>query len=117
MNLITIGSYTPAENPTKYDVDIQDIDSSDTGRGETGYMNRERVRENVYKISLGFTNIPSDMVAALKEALAPDSISVTFFDGSSVTADMYVGNRTLKLKSVDDMCNCYWDMDFSLTQF
>lgn len=116
MNLVSFGRYTPPA-PTKYSLDIQDIDSEDTGRGETGYMTRERVREGIYKLSLGFTNITSDDVLDIKEAISPEKISVTLFDGSEVTVDMYVGNRTLDLKMIDDESNCYWDMSFNLTQY
>lgn len=116
MELVSFGNYTPP-TPTKYSLEMQDIDSEDTGRGETGYMTRERVREGIYKLSLGFTNITSDDVLLMKEALSPASISVVLFDGDTVNADMYVGNRSLVLKSVDDNGNCYWDMSFSLTEY
>ena len=116
MELVSFGGYTPP-TPTKYSLDIQDIDSEDTGRGETGYMTRERVREGIYKLSLGFTNITSDDVLQIKDAISPATIKVILFDGDNVNADMYVGNRSLVLKSVDDVGNCYWDMSFSLTEY
>lgn len=116
MDLVTFGNYTPP-TPTKYSLDIQDIDSDDTGRGETGYMVRERVREGIYKLSLAFTNITSDDALDIKSAISPDLIKVTLFDGDYVKADMYVGNRSLTLKSVDDEGNCYWDMSFNLTEY
>lgn len=116
MQLVKLGTYVPP-TPTKFSLDIQDIDSEDTGRGETGYMSRERVRESVYKLSLAFTNITSDQVLRIKNAISPDEITVQLFDGSTVTKQMYSGNRTLDLKSVDDESNCFWDMAFSLTEF
>lgn len=116
MNLVKLGGYSPPA-PTEYSLDIQDIDSADSGRGETGYMSRERVREGIYKLSLGFTNISSDDVLAIKQAISPSEISVELFDGEMVNAQMYSGNRTLKLKSIDDNSNCFWDMSFSLTEF
>lgn len=116
MELVSFGNYSPPA-PTEYSLDIQDIDSEDTGRGETGYMTRERVREGIYKLSLSFTNISSEDVTSLKEALSPETIQVTLFDGSDVTIPMYAGNRTLKLKSIDDEMNCFWDMKFNLTQY
>ena len=42
MQLVKLGSHVPP-TPTKYSLEISDIDSEDTGRGETGYMSRERV--------------------------------------------------------------------------
>lgn len=116
MKLVQLGSYTPP-SPTKYSLEISDIDSEDTGRGETGVMSRERVRAGVYKLSLGFTNLTSEQVLAIKQAISPEEITVKFFDGSQVNANMYSGNRTLDLKSVDDESNCFWDMSFNLTEF
>lgn len=116
MRLIKFGSYTPP-SPTEYEVEIQDIDSEDTGRGETGYMTRERVREGIYKVSIGFTNLTSNQVLAIKNAINPERIQVELFDGTLTTAQMYVGNRKLTLKSIDDDANCFWDMSFSLTEF
>ena len=116
MQLVKFGSYTPP-SPTKYSLDIQDIDSADTGRGETGHMTRERVRAGIYKLSLTFTNITSDEVLAIKKAIAPEEISVELFDGELIQAQMYAGNRTLELKSVDNDSNCFWDMSFSVTEF
>lgn len=116
MELVRFGRYTPP-TPTEYSLDIQDIDSEDTGRGETGYMTRERVREGIYKLSLTFTNITSDDVLNIKEAISPEKVEVTLFDGSEATVPMYAGNRSLKLKSVDDEANCFWDMSFNLTEY
>ena len=116
MQLVKLGSYVPP-SPTKYSLEVSDIDSEDTGRGETGYMARERVRAGVYKLSLGFTNITSDQVLAIKNAISPAEVTVELFDGSTVTAQMYSGNRILDLKSVDEQSNCFWDMSFSLTEF
>ena len=43
MALITIGS-TDMPAPTKYSVTLQDIDSANTARTETGELVRDRVR-------------------------------------------------------------------------
>ena len=116
MQLIKFGNYTPPP-PTEYEVEVQDIDSEDTGRGETGYMTRERVRSGIYKVTVSFTNISSDEVLKIKSAIQPEQINVTLFDGSTVSAKMYAGNRKLTLKSIDNESNCCWDMNFNLTEF
>lgn len=116
MELVKFGSYVPP-TPTQYDLNIADIDSEDSGRGETGYMSRERVREGMYKLSLAFTNITSSEVLEIKNAISPAEFSVTLFDGSHVTVQMMSGDRTLKLKSIDEESNCFWDMSFNLIEF
>lgn len=117
MKLISFGDYQPGVNPTEYSVTLQDIDSSDTGRGETGVMSRERVRAGIYKVTVTFKNISSDEVLNIKQAISPASVSVTLFDGDYVEADMFAGDRTLTLNSIDDNANCLWDMSFSMTEF
>ena len=116
MKLVKLGSYTPPA-PTKYSLTLQDIDSDDTGRGESGYMVRERVRAGIYKLSLTFTNITSDDVLNIKNAISSASVNVELFDGNTVTPKMYAGERQLDLKSIDDKGNCFWDMSFNLTEF
>ena len=50
MDILTIGGVTlPA--PNEYKVQLNDLDSSDTGRTEDGVMMRNRVREGIAKIS------------------------------------------------------------------
>ena len=46
MDILTIGGVTlPA--PNEYKVQLNDLDSSDTGRTEDGVMMRNRVREGI----------------------------------------------------------------------
>lgn len=115
MNLIKFDSYTPP-TPTEYNISIQDIDSSDTGRGETGKMSRERVRSNVFKIDIGWKNLSSDDVIKIKQAIKNQSFNVSFFYGGNETAEMYAGDRSLSLKYVDDKGNYFWDFSFSLIE-
>lgn len=116
MKLIQFGSYIPP-TPTKYDVELSDIDSASTGRVETGLMNRERVRADVYKVSLAFTNLTSDDVLNIKNSIKEEKFDVGLFDGEWIEGlKMYAGNRKITLKSVDDMSNCFWDMSFNLTE-
>lgn len=116
MQLVKFGAYIPPA-PTQYSLDIQDVDSAETGRGETGHMSRERIRAGIYKLSLGYTNLTSEEVLKIKQAISPEEITVELFYGDTVTAQMYVGNRTLSLKSIDNDANCFWDMSFSLTEY
>ena len=52
MNLIKIGAFTPV-CPSKYSVELSDMDGENSNRSETGYMNRDRVRAGIYKLKLG----------------------------------------------------------------
>ena len=61
MDILTIGGVTlPA--PNEYKVQLNDLDSSDTGRTEDGVMMRNRVREGIAKISAAGRRSPPRIV-------------------------------------------------------
>lgn len=115
MDLIKIGAFTPA-CPSKYSVELSDMDGENSNRSETGYMNRDRVRAGIYKLKLGWTNLTTKETNALLNAVSPESVTITFFFGGNVSAEMYVGNRTIDMKSNNDDGNCYWDVSFNMTE-
>lgn len=115
MNLIKIGAFTPVW-PTQYGVELSDMDGENSNRSEAGFMNRDRVRAGIFKLKLGWTNLKTGEVDALLNAVSPESVTVTFYFGENVVAEMYAGNRTIDLKSVNDDGNCYWDVSFNMTE-
>ena len=108
--------------PTKYDVGISDLDSSDTFRNENGVLTRNRVRQGVTKISVGFT-VRGSQTASILKLLEPAEVSVTYFDPrTSVTRTIqaYVGDRSCTLKLyLPEMTieNMLWDISFSLVEY
>lgn len=63
MDILTIGGVTlPA--PNEYKVQLNDLDSSDTGRTEDGVMMRNRVREGIAKISASWAAVSTADCAA-----------------------------------------------------
>lgn len=98
MALISIGG-TDLPSPTEYSVFLQDIDSENTKRTETGILTRDRVRAGVYKIEVAW-KITKAQMKTITDALIPAKISVTFFDpttSSTSTKDMYCGDRSGKM--------------------
>ena len=71
-----------------------DIDSAETGRGESGYMHRERIRQNVASYDLEWQDLSQNEARMLRNALAPASLSVEArFLGSRTLRTMYAGDR------------------------
>ena len=108
--------------PTKYDVGISDLDSSDTSRNEKGVLTRNRVRQGVTKISVGFT-VRGSQTASILKLVEPAKVAVTYFDPrTSVTRTIqaYVGDRSCTLKvylpemAIEDM---WWEISFSLVEY
>lgn len=114
MNLVKFDSYIPPA-PSKYGVELSDMDSENSNRSEIGYMNRDRVRAGIYKLKLGWTNLSMEEVNALLAAVAPESVLTVFYFGGNITTDMYAGNRTIDLKTMPDG-NSYWDVSFNMTE-
>jgi hypothetical protein len=119
MALISIGS-TDLPDPVEYSVTLQDLDSENTKRTETGLLSRDRVRAGVYKIQATWKVKKTDLMT-ITTALAPAKMSVTFFDPTSsenVTKDMYSGDRSGNLifmaKNPDDSL---WEFSTALIEY
>lgn len=120
MNLITIGGYTPPA-PVSYSVTSSDLDSSESGRSESGYMSRERIRGSVRKINASW-RITTDELLALTSAIYPASFSVTFFYPTTAyyaeNVEMYAGDRTLDLvTNIDGESEAYWDFSVNFVEY
>ena len=65
-------------------------------------------------IKVGWTNLSKDEVTAITDEVSDAVVSVTYFYGTAKTADMTTSARSLKLKSIDNSGNTYWDLSFTL---
>lgn len=101
--------------PTKYDVSLNDIDAQSSGRTEAGYMKRKRIRSNVGKLSVGWTNVTKDELETILEAVKRESFPVEFYFGKMVSATMYAGDKSISFKVYKDGVS-YWDINFNLIE-
>jgi hypothetical protein len=120
MAMLVIGS-TSLPNPAKYKVTLQDLDSDNTTRSETGVMTRDRVRAGVYTIECSF-KVNKTQLKTITDAIAAVSLSVAFFDpttSSTPTKTMYVGNRSCDLLGYKTGAesSSLWELSFSLIQY
>lgn len=98
--------------PTSYKIPRFDLDSSDTNRNEAGYMQRDRVRQGIYKIELEWRMLTSTEVNKIESAIQPSSVSVTFpTPKGMVTKRMYAGDR-----KIDMVANNRWNISFNLIE-
>lgn len=108
--------------PTSYQVGVQDLDSEETTRSESGKLHRDRLRAGVRKISVGWTAKTADISKILK-AVQGVSCVVKFLDpqdGVIKTATMYAGDRNPSLSVLTDdssATNAWWDLSFDLVEF
>ncbi len=118
-NLIYIsGVLMPA--PRTYSVSTFDLDSSDSGRNETGVMYRNRIRSGVYKLQTTFRVNRRDL-NTIMDAIKEASFSVRFFDpdiGGYKTCTMYAGDKqsTMLLNS-NSADETLWDFSVNFIEY
>lgn len=108
--------------PTSYQVGVQDLDSSESVRSESGLLHRDRIRAGVRTVNASWTVRTADSSKILNAA-SGESFTVKFFDpqeNSIKTATMYAGDRTVSLKNlIEDTgaTTTLWEISFSLIEF
>ncbi len=121
MALITIDSIE-MPTPNQYSIPMQDLDSSDSSRSESGVLIRNRVRQGICQLDLAWRVGGAD-AAKLLGAIVPDKVEVRYFDprtNSYNEAEMYVEDRSCALVSFRDDEDAeanLWDVSFSLVQY
>ena len=112
MDLIKLNDYTPPA-PSVYDIEYSDVNGNKE-QVEDGTTYIEQVRADVPTIKVGWTNLTQEEVTKITNEVSDAIVSVTYFYGTLKTADMTTGARSLKLKSIDNSGNHYWDLSFTL---
>ena len=112
MDLIKLNNYTPPA-PSTYDIDYSDVNGEES-QVEDGTTYIEQIRADVPTIKVGWTNLSKDEVTSITDELSEEIVSVQYFYGTTKNAEMRTGSRSLKLKSIDNSGNTYWDLSFTL---
>lgn len=120
MALITIGG-VDMPSPAAYSVTLQDIDSENTQRTETGLLIRDRVRAGVYRIQVTW-QVEHPKIKTITDAVAPAKFTVTFFDPTTntyPTKEMYSGDRSgeLKVYKASNPSDSLWELSVSLVEY
>lgn len=115
MAMITIGGVGLAD-PSELKVLQSDIDSQDSSRNEIGVLQRDRVRQGVYKLEVSWALLVGAAVETIKTAIAPSSFSVVFpTSAGNVTKTMYASDRSIEM--VTTQTGTRWNVSFSLIEF
>lgn len=110
------GTDTP--DPASFSVALQDIDSDNTTRDETGQMHRDRVRQGVRKASGKWTFKTNADAQLLLNLVSPDAVTATMLDpqdGGQRTGTFYVGDRSCDL--VHTGLGLRWTVSFDLVEY
>jgi hypothetical protein len=102
--------------PSVFKLPRFDLDSGDTNRNEEGYLQRDRIRQGIYKIELEWKGITSAQLNTIETAIAPASVQVTFPTATGMQAKtMYVGDRMVEM--VKYQPETRWNISFNLTEY
>jgi hypothetical protein len=118
--MINIGG-SDMPNPTEYEVTLQDLDSENTTRSESGVLTRTRIRAGVYAIKLTW-RVSKTELKTITDAIAAASFTLVFFDPTtaaypSITA--YVGNRSAKMLAYEtgSESTSWWELSCDFIQY
>jgi hypothetical protein len=104
--------------PSSYKIPQSDLDSSDAGRNEAGYLQRDRIRQGVYKVELEWKAIKSADADRILNAVKPSAVNATIFTtGGIKTKRMYVGDRDVSIARYWKKDDVRWDVSFNLIEY
>lgn len=108
----------PAFNGATFSV--QDIDSSETGRNQSGMLFRDRVATKI-KWQLTFPPLSRAMMSALLNAISSPEFNFTYPDpfkaSGTTTKRCYVGDRTVPVYSMESELPMWENVSFSIVEY
>ena len=122
MATLKIGSYNCPE-PVEIAVKLADLDSSQTGRNQSGYMFRDRIRGGATAartVAVTMPPLTNAQMSALLTALGPASFKVKYPDpytGATREGTFYVGDRTAPVHSISGGTPLWGGFSFELIEF
>lgn len=105
--------------PSSFKIPNFDLDSSDTQRNELGVLQRDRIRDEIYKAEYEAAGITSSQLATIKSAIKPSSFQVTIItELGPITKTMMAGDRNIEMIKYDNDYNkIRWNISFNLIEF
>ncbi|GFN35383.1 DUF6711 family protein [Tepidimicrobium xylanilyticum] len=118
MAMITIDG-VDLPSPSVFKIPRSDLDSGDTGRNELGVLQRDRIRQGIYKIELEWKGINSSELHLIESAIEPAELNVTFPTPTGMaTKTMYAGDRNVEMLKYDEISDkIYWNISFNLIEY
>ena len=113
---------TNLPDPQEMSVSVQGVDY-ESGRNQTGYMFRDRVRGGAdapRKIEVKFPPLSMSQVSTVLQAVNGASMTLTYPDpytGANRTATVYVGDRKAPLYSIVGGNYLWTDLAFNFIEY
>lgn len=114
-------NYIP--NPSTYSVQMSDVDLDDK-RSTSAYLNRNRIRQNVYTINCSWARLDDVQLERLLSACQAAKFSLKFRDPLNIVDryttknEMYAdANKEATLVATDDDDKDYWSISISFIEY
>ena len=110
--------------PSAYSVQMSDIDLDDD-RSSSGFLNRNRIRQNVYSVTCSFDRLSDVDLENLLSSCQAEAFSLTFRNPLSTSqADRYItksemyadANKEAVLLGTDDDHD-YWSLSITFVEY
>lgn len=86
--------------PISMDYSLEDLDADSERDVKRGILDRNRIRSDVFKLSLAYSIDDVDKVSKILKAIAPETFNVELFDiknNKRVTKKMYAGPKSMQM--------------------
>ena len=105
--------------PSSLQISYQSIDGDGSFRSLTGYMCRDRIRDNIVKLQVSWKYTTTDEANEILNAISGVFFPVSFYNpqtGKYDTRTMYVGDRSINVFSYRNENIEYTDLSFNLIE-
>ena len=102
--------------PNKCPITEYDIDSAESGRAESSYMHRDRVRAGLLDLKPTWDHLTAEEADLIRTAIAPAEFEVSVrFLGRTETRTMYAGDRNWEPTYVNG--SEHWTLSTHFTEY
>lgn len=98
VKVIVDGTALPA--PINLDYSLEDLDADSERDTRSGKLDRNRIRSDVFKLSLSYGIDDTDSVSSILNAISPETFQVEFYDVKKnlrITKTMYAGPKSFQM--------------------
>ena len=105
--------------PDTFKLTEYDLDAATTGRPESGYLNRDRVRASLHKYDFTFNDLTEAEAKLIRNAIMPAqfSVEVRFLsDWETTLRTMYAGDKEWEMR-FDDSGRVHISLTVTLSEY
>lgn len=107
-----------------YSVQMSDMDLDDD-RSSSGFLNRNRIRQNVYSVTCSWDRLSDVQLQMLLAACQAESFSLTFRNPLSATTERYLtksemyadANKEATLIATEDDSHDWWSFSITFVEY